>query len=169
MSNTTLDTDTTVAGSFHQFEINGLSGDQLNMADFEGKYILCVNVASKCGYTPQYEPLQQLYNQYKGKLVVIGFPCNQVGGQEPGTADEIATFCEKNYGVSFPMTEKINVKGKEQHPIYQWLTQKDKNGVDDARVNWNFNKFLISPEGEWVAHFGSGVDPMGGEITDYLK
>jgi len=162
-------TENTKSTSFHEFEINTLSGEKLNMADFEGKYILCVNVASKCGYTPQYAPLQELYEQHKDKIVVIGFPCNQFGGQEPGTQDEIASFCEKNYGVSFPMTEKINVKGKEQHSIYAWLTQKAQNGVDDAKVNWNFNKFLISPEGEWVSHFGSSVDPMGEKLRAYLK
>jgi glutathione peroxidase len=155
--------------AFHEFEIAGLLGDQLNMGDFAGKYVLCVNVASKCGYTPQYEPLQQLYEQHQDKLVVIGFPCNQFLGQEPGEADQIATFCEKNYGVTFPMTEKIKVKGKEQHPIYAWLTQKELNGVADAKVSWNFNKFLISPDGEWLGHFASGVDPLSEEIVGKLK
>lgn len=158
-----------VATSFHDFEIKSLSGDQLNMIDFKGKYILCVNVASKCGYTSQYAPLQELYDQHKDKLVIIGFPCNQFGGQEPGSQEEIADFCTKNYGVSFPMTEKINVKGKDQHPMYAWLTQQAQNGVSDAKVNWNFNKFLISPEGEWVSHFGSSVDPMSEELLNYVK
>lgn len=166
MSNTP---PTSLNTSFHQFDIDALSGGTLNMANFEGKYILCVNVASKCGYTPQYGPLQELYNKHQDKLVVIGFPCNQFGGQEPGAADEIAAFCEKNYGVSFPMTEKIDVKGDKQHPIYHWLTQKEQNGVDDANVNWNFNKFLISPEGNWLAHFSSSTDPLGEEIMSYLK
>lgn len=155
--------------SFYELSIEGLLGDQLNMADFEGKYVLCVNVASKCGFTPQYKPLQQLYDQYQDKLVVIGFPCNQFLGQEPGEAAEIANFCEKNYGVSFPITEKISVKGKAQHPIYKWLTNKEQNGVSDAKVSWNFNKFLISPKGEWLAHFPSKVDPLSDEIVGYLK
>lgn len=155
--------------NFHGFTINGLMGDQIDMSDFEGKYILCVNVASKCGYTKQYKPLQSLYEQHKDKLVIIGFPCNQFLGQEPGEAEEIASFCQKNYGVSFPMTEKINVKGKKQHPIYAWLTNKEQNGVADAKVGWNFNKFLISPEGDWVGHFKSGVDPLGEEIVAKLK
>lgn len=164
-----LTPENTITTSFHNFEINGLTGGKLKMSDFEGKYILCVNVASKCGYTPQYGPLQELYEQHKDKLVIIGFPCNQFGGQEPGTQDEIASFCQKNYGVSFPMTEKINVKGKEQHPIFAWLTQQAQNGVSDAVVNWNFNKFLISPEGKWLAHFGSSVDPLGSKMMSYLK
>lgn len=155
--------------SFHSFSINGLLGDQVNMSDFKGKYILCVNVASKCGYTKQYKPLQSLYEQYGDKLMIIGFPCNQFLGQEPGTAETIASFCEKNYGVTFPMTEKIQVKGKNQHPIYAWLTSKEQNGVADAKVGWNFNKFLISPEGKWLGHFGSGVDPLSEEITGKLK
>lgn len=155
--------------SFHQFTISGLLGDEINMADYEGKYILCVNVASKCGYTPQYGPLQKLYDQYQDQLVVIGFPCNQFMNQEPGSADDIATFCEKNYGVTFPMTEKLDVKGKEQHPIYAWLTDKAQNEVADAKVSWNFNKFLISPKGEWLAHFASGVDPLSEEIVNHLQ
>jgi glutathione peroxidase len=155
--------------SFHSFTINGLLGDEIDMSDFEGKYILCVNVASKCGYTKQYKPLQSLYEQHKHKLVIIGFPCNQFLGQEPGDAEQIATFCERNYGVTFPMTEKINVKGKKQHPIYAWLTDKAQNGVADAKVGWNFNKFLISPKGEWMEHFGSGVDPLSDEIVAKLK
>lgn len=157
------------APSFHEFEIAGLIEDQIKMADFKGKYILCVNVASKCGFTPQYAPLQQLQDHYADKLVVIGFPCNQFMNQEPGTAEDIATFCEKNYGVSFPITEKIDVKGKDQHPIYAWLTQKERNQVSDAKVSWNFNKFLISPNGEWLAHFPSQTDPLSEEIVGYLK
>ena len=160
---------TEIAGSFHEMEIAGLTEGVINMADFKGKYILCVNVASKCGYTPQYEPLQKLYDQYQDKLVIIGFPCNQFLGQEPGSALQIADFCQKNYGVTFPMTEKIDVKGRNQHPIYSWLTQKELNNVSDAKVSWNFNKFLISPEGEWLAHFSSNVDPLSNDLTRYIK
>ena len=115
--------------SFFDLSIGGLEGGMINMSDFKGKYVLCVNVASRCGYTPQYKPLQQLSEQYSDKLVVIGFPCNQFLMQEPGSEAEIAQFCERNYGVTFPMTEKIKVKGKDQHPIYQWLTFKELNGV----------------------------------------
>lgn len=155
--------------SFYAFSLAGLDGgDTIRMQDFEGKFVLCVNVASRCGYTPQYKDLQALYEKYADKLVVIGFPCNQFMMQEPGSEESIATFCEKNYGVTFPMTEKINVKGANQHPLYSWLTHKEQNGVDDAKVSWNFNKFLISPEGKWLGHFGSGVSPLDEEITAFL-
>lgn len=159
----------TIPASFHGFSIAGLDGDTIHMKSFEGKYVLCVNVASRCGFTPQYKSLQKLYEQYHDKLVIIGFPCNKFLNQEPGTAEDIASFCEKNYGVTFPLSEKIDVKGTDQHPIYAWLTNKEYNGVDNASVSWNFNKFLISPEGKWLAHFPSKADPLGEEITAYLK
>ena len=155
--------------SFYDLTINAIDGKVMNMADYKGKYVLCVNVASKCGYTPQYEDLEKLYEQYQGKLVVVGFPCNQFLGQEPGTSEEIVSFCQKNYGVTFPLTEKIDVKGKNQHGIYQWLTQKSLNGVADGNVKWNFHKFLISPEGEWLAEFPSGVKPLDAELTSLIK
>ena len=155
--------------SFYDLTINAIDGKVMNMADYKGKYVLCVNVASKCGYTPQYEDLEKLYEQYQGKLVIVGFPCNQFLGQEPGTSEEIVSFCQKNYGVTFPLTEKIDVKGKNQHGIYQWLTQKSLNGVADGNVKWNFHKFLISPEGEWLAEFPSGVKPLDAELTALIK
>jgi glutathione peroxidase len=160
---------TTAVMSIYDFSLNGLEGGTVNLADYKGKYILCVNVASKCGYTPQYKGLQELYAKYKDKLVVIGFPCNQFLGQEPGSSEEIAAFCEKNYGVTFPLTEKIDVKGKNQHPLYQWLTNKAQNGVADETVKWNFHKFLISPEGKWLQAFSSGVEPTDAEITSLIK
>lgn len=155
--------------SFYDLTINSIDGKEMHMSDFKGKYVLCVNVASKCGYTPQYEDLEKLYEQYQGKLVIVGFPCNQFLGQEPGTSEEIVTFCQKNYGVTFPLTEKIDVKGKNQHGVYQWLTQKTLNGVADGNVKWNFHKFLISPEGEWLAEFPSGVKPFDAELTSLIK
>lgn len=155
--------------SFYDLTINAIDGKVMNMADYKGKYVLCVNVASKCGYTPQYEDLEKLYEQYQGKLVIVGFPCNQFLGQEPGTSEEIVSFCQKNYGVTFPLTEKIDVKGKNQHGIYQWLTQKSLNGVADGNVKWNFHKFLISPEGEWLAEFPSVVKPLDAELTSLIK
>jgi glutathione peroxidase len=155
--------------SFYDLTVNAIDGKVMNMADYKGKYVLCVNVASKCGYTPQYEDLEKLYEQYQGKLVIVGFPCNQFLGQEPGTSEEIVSFCQKNYGVTFPLTEKIDVKGKNQHGIYQWLTQKSLNGVADGNVKWNFHKFLISPEGEWLAEFPSGVKPLDTELTSLIK
>ena len=162
-------TPAVVPDSFYGLSVTGIDGETLNMKDFRGKYVLCVNVASKCGFTPQYKSLQALYEQYQDKLVIIGFPSNQFLMQEPGTEEEIATFCERNYGVTFPLTEKIKVKGSGQHPVYAWLTKKKHNGVADAKVSWNFNKFLISPEGEWLAHFPSKVEPMGEEIRQFLE
>lgn len=155
--------------SFYDLTINSIDGKEMHMSDFKGKYVLCVNVASKCGYTPQYEDLEKLYEQYQGKLVIVGFPCNQFLGQEPGTSEEIVSFCQKNYGVTFPLTEKIDVKGKNQHGVYQWLTQKSLNGVADGNVKWNFHKFLISPEGEWLAEFPSGVKPFDTALTSLIK
>jgi glutathione peroxidase len=155
--------------SFYDLTINSIDGKEVHMSDFKGKYVLCVNVASKCGYTPQYEDLEKLYEKYQGKLVIVGFPCNQFLGQEPGTSEEIVSFCQKNYGVTFPLTEKIDVKGKNQHGVYQWLTQKSLNGVADGNVKWNFHKFLISPEGEWLAEFPSGVKPFDTELTSLIK
>jgi glutathione peroxidase len=155
--------------SIHDFKIQKLNSDeQIDLSDFKGKKILFVNVASKCGFTPQYEDLQKFYEQYQDQLVVIGFPCNQFGGQESGSEVQIAEFCSKNYGVTFPVTTKINVKGKEQHPIYKWLTEKELNGVDNYRVSWNFNKFLVDENGKLLGHFGSGVNPFDEKILSKL-
>lgn len=160
----------TVAGkSFYDLSIKSLDGQTtVRFKDFKGKKVLCVNTASKCGYTPQYASLQKLQERYKDKLVIVGFPCNQFLGQEPGTAEEIGDFCQKNYGVTFQMTEKINVKGKDQHPVYQWLCQKTNNGVEDVTVGWNFGKFLIDENGKYIAYFPSKVDPLSSEITSKL-
>lgn len=155
--------------TFYDHTVNDIYGEEMSMADFKGKYVLVVNVASKCGFTGQYAPLQELYDTYQDKLVVIGFPSNQFMNQEPGSEEDIAAFCEKNYGVTFPMTSKIDVKGSEQHPLYQWLTDKRLNGVADEKVGWNFNKFLISPEGKWLAYFGSRTEPLDEKITSLIK
>lgn len=155
--------------SFYDLSVTGIDGNTIKMSDFQGKYVLCVNVASKCGFTPQYKPLQELYDRYKDKLVVIGFPCNQFLMQEPGSEAQIAEFCERNYGVTFPLTEKIHVKGKDQHPVYAWLTNEALNGVGSDKVGWNFHKFLISPDGKWLASFPSKVDPLSEEIVGLLK
>jgi glutathione peroxidase len=157
------------AQSIHSFKVKGLDGKQIDFASFKGKKILVVNTASKCGYTPQYEALEKVYKQYKDKLVIIGFPCNQFGGQEPGTNEEIASFCQKNYGVTFPLADKIDVKGSNTAPIYQWLTQKAKNGVVDANISWNFNKFLLNEDGKMIAYFPSNVKPDSEEILSRLK
>ena len=160
---------TTNAQSIHNFTVKSIDGKNLNLASFKGKKILIVNTASKCGYTPQYEGLEKVYEQYKDKLVIIGFPCNQFGGQEAGTNEEIADFCKKNYGVSFPLADKIDVKGDNAAPIYQWLTQKSKNGILDASISWNFNKFLIDENGKMMAYFPSNVKPDSESILSYLK
>lgn len=157
------------AQSIHSFTVKGIDGKNIRLADFKGKKILVVNTASKCGYTPQYEALEKVYEQYKEKLVVIGFPCNQFFGQEPGTNEEIAAFCKKNYGVTFPLADKIDVKGEHIVPIYQWLTQKAKNGVLDASISWNFNKFLLDENGKMLAYFPSNVKPDSEAILNYLK
>jgi glutathione peroxidase len=157
------------AQSIHTFNVKSIDGGSLNLAKFKGKKILIVNTASKCGYTPQYEALEKVYEQYKDKLVIVGFPCNQFGGQEPGSNEEIVAFCKKNYGVSFPLADKIDVKGENTAPIYQWLTQKSKNGVLDASIAWNFNKFLIDENGKMIAYFPSNVKPDSDAILSYLK
>jgi glutathione peroxidase len=156
------------ATSIHTFSVKALDGSTINFADFKGKKILIVNTASKCGYTNQYKDLQALYEKYKEKLVIVGFPANNFMSQEPGTSTEIQEFCTKNYGVSFPMAEKISVKGDDMAPIYQWLTTKAKNGVLDASIKWNFNKFLLNEKGEVLAKFDSGTKPMDDEIVGKL-
>ena len=157
------------AQSIHSFNVKSIDGSSLDLAKFKGKKILIVNTASKCGYTPQYEALEKVYEQYKDKLVIVGFPCNQFGGQEPGSNEEIVAFCKKNYGVTFPLADKIDVKGDNIAPIYQWLTQKAKNGILDASIAWNFNKFLLDENGKMLAYFPSSVKPDGAEILAYLK
>ena len=154
--------------SIHEFKVSGLEGDIIDFNFFKGKKILIVNTASECGYTPQYKELQALYEKYKGSLVIVGFPANNFGGQEPGSATEIKAFCEKNYGVSFPMAAKVSVKGDDMAPIYKWLTSKTQNGVLDASIGWNFNKFLINEQGQMVAYFPSKVTPLSDEIVSKL-
>ncbi len=154
--------------SIYDFKVPALDGGTINFADFKGKKILIVNTASKCGYTPQYEGLEELYEKYKDKLVIVGFPANNFGGQEPGTNEQIESFCKKNYGVSFPMAAKISVKGKDMAPIYKWLTSKAENGVLDAEIKWNFNKFLLDENGKMLYYFESKVTPMSEELTGKL-
>lgn len=157
------------AQSIHSFKVKSIDGGQIDFSKYKGKKIMVVNTASKCGYTPQYEQLQKVYSQYKDKLVIIGFPCNQFGGQEPGSNAEIVEFCQKNYGVNFPLADKVDVKGNAQASIYQWLTQKAKNGVLDATISWNFNKFLLDENGKMLAYFPSNVKPDSDTILSYLK
>ena len=148
--------------------INDLEGNKVDLQSLKGKKVLFVNVASKCGFTSQYKDLQALSEKYKEKLVVIGLPCNQFGNQEPGSSEEIATFCEKNYGVKFLITEKIDVKGDQQHPLYKWLTNKSENGKVNAGVKWNFQKYLIDEDGKMMDYFISSTKPLSSKIVDLL-
>jgi len=154
--------------SIYDISINSITGEPINLADFKGKKILIVNTASECGFTGQYEDLEKLYKTYKDKLVVIGVPCNQFGGQEPGTLTEIQSFCEVNYGVTFLLTEKVAVKGEKQHPLYAWLTNKELNGVKGSSVKWNFQKYLIDENGNYIDYFYSMTKPMSSKITKQL-
>ena len=154
--------------SLYDININGLNGKPIDLTSFKGKHILFVNVASKCGFTSQYKELQQLSDTFKDKLVVIGLPCNQFGEQEPGNPDEIQTFCERNYGVTFLISEKIDVKGSNQHPLYKWLTTKELNGTSDSSVKWNFQKYLVDDEGKLIDYFFSILKPMSSKITKHL-
>ncbi len=155
--------------SIYNLSIKGIDGKEIDFAQFKGKKLMLVNVASECGFTPQYTELQALHEKYGDKLVLIGLPCNQFGGQEPGADENIASFCTKNFGVSFLLTTKIEVSGPNQHPIYQWLTQKSKNGKLDSTVKWNFQKYLIDEDGALVDVFYSATSPMSDKITALLN
>lgn len=159
----------TTASSIHEFKVTALDGGTIDFSKFKGKKILVVNTASECGYTPQYEGLEALYRKYSDKLVVVGFPANNFGSQEPGSNETIQTFCKKNYGVTFPMAAKISVKGDDIAPVYFWLCNKSANGVMDATITWNFNKFLLDESGKLITKFESKVTPLSEEITSYLK
>jgi glutathione peroxidase len=159
----------TIFLSIYDFKVPSLEGSDIDFSKFKGKHVLIVNTASECGYTPQYAELQELYNKYKNTLVIVGFPANNFGGQEPGSNEQIKEFCKKNYGVSFPMAEKVSVKGDDIHPIFKYLTEEaGKLGVDDP-IKWNFTKFLVDGNGKLVAVFPSKVKPMSEEITKYLN
>lgn len=155
--------------SIYDFKVEGLDGGTIDFAAFKGKKILIVNTASKCGYTPQYEDLEKLYEKYKDKLVIVGFPANNFMFQEPGDNKKISEFCKKNYGVTFPMAAKISVKGKDMAAIYQWLTNKDYNHFQSTSVGWNFQKYLIDENGNLVAMFPSKVTPMSDEILNAIN
>ncbi len=155
--------------SIYDYTFIDIEGNEVSLADFKGKKLLIVNVASKCGFTPQYTELQELHEKHGDKVAIIGFPCDQFGGQEPGSEEDIQSFCQKNYGVAFLMASKIEVKGKDQHPIYTWLTTKEANGVDDSKVMWNFQKYLIDENGKLVESFKSGVSPMDEKIVSLLN
>ncbi len=155
--------------TIHSFKVKSIEGGTIDFSKFKGKKILVVNTASKCGYTPQYEALEKVYEQYKDKLVIVGFPANNFGAQEPGADNEIQEFCKARFGVKFPLASKISVKGDDTAPIYKWLTSKTENGVLDATIGWNFNKFLLDENGKMIAYFPSKVTPDSEEILKYLK
>jgi glutathione peroxidase len=145
--------------NFYQFTVPSINGENIPMDFFKGKKVIILNVASKCGYTPQYADWEAFFQQHGDKVVVLGFPCNDFGGQEPGSAAEIETFCQKNYGVTFPMFEKLHVKGAEKAPLYQWLTDAAQNGWNSQEPSWNFCKYVINEKGELTHFFGSNVKP----------
>ncbi|MGB0863174.1 MAG: glutathione peroxidase [Saprospiraceae bacterium] len=145
--------------TLHDFKIDNLEGKTIDFADYKGKKILIVNVASECGYTPQYAQLQELWDAKSDEMVVVGFPCNDFGGQESGSSEDIQQFCQVRYGVTFPLTQKISIK-KDMHPIYEWLTSKAQNGVKDSQISWNFCKFLVNEEGHLINSYASSVSPF---------
>ncbi|REC49997.1 glutathione peroxidase [Chryseobacterium pennipullorum] len=155
--------------TIYDFKVEGLDGKEINFADFKGKKILIVNTASECGFTPQYADLEKVYEEYKDKLVIVGFPANNFGGQEPGTNAEIGTFCQKNYGVTFPMAAKVSVKGDDTAPIFKYLTEKELNGVKNSTILWNFTKFLIDENGKLIDSYVSTTKPTSESITKHLK
>lgn len=156
--------------TIYQFKVKDLEGNEFDFASLKGKKILVVNTASKCGLTPQYKQLEAIYNQYKDQnFIIVGFPANNFGQQEPGSNKEIAEFCERNYGVTFPMMEKISVKGSDMAAIYQFLTQKSKNGLKDSEVEWNFQKYLINEKGELDKVVSPQVLPTDAVIVDWIK
>ncbi|MFB0937441.1 MAG: glutathione peroxidase [Urechidicola sp.] len=152
----------------YDIAINAIDGKPISLLEFKGKKILFVNVASKCGFTKQYKDLQTLSDTYKEELVVIGSPCNQFGNQEPGDASQIQEFCELNFGVTFLLTEKIDVKGSKQHPLYKWLTSKDQNGKKSSTVKWNFQKYLVDDKGGLIDYYFSITNPKSSKISKYL-
>jgi len=158
------------AENIYQFKVQDLYGDTFDFASLKGKKVIVVNTASKCGLTPQYKDLEALYEQYKDKgLVIVGFPANNFAEQEPGTKEDIATFCQKNYGVSFPMMDKVSVKGADISPVYKFLTQKSKNGLEDSEVQWNFQKYLINEKGELVKVISPKTLVTDPEVMDWVK
>ena len=156
--------------TIHTFKVKDITGKDFDLASLKGKKVMIVNTASECGLTPQYAQLEELYETFKDKnFVIIGFPANNFGAQEPGTNEQIATFCQKNYGVTFPMMEKISVKGEDTHPLYLFLTQKSKNGLEDNEVKWNFQKYLVNKEGVLEKVIGPQTLPIDEEIINWIK
>ncbi|MEN8249883.1 MAG: glutathione peroxidase [Bacteroidota bacterium] len=156
-------------GSIYDFKMVSIGGDTIDLSIYKGKKLLIVNTASECGYTPQYKDLQKLHKQYGDKITILGFPANNFGGQEPGTDEEIASFCELNYGVTFQMFSKISVKGDDMHSLYQWLSDANKNGWNNEAPNWNFCKYLVNEKGELLKFYASGINPMSEEFIKDIR
>ncbi|PSL07220.1 glutathione peroxidase [Cecembia rubra] len=154
--------------SIYDFKLNDINGEEVDFSQFKGKKLLLVNVASKCGFTPQYADLQKLHEMHGDKVLILGFPANNFGGQEPGNNEEIKQFCSENYGVTFKMMDKISVKGADKHPLYRWLSDKDLNGWNEKEPSWNFCKYFINEKGELVKFFPSSVKPTDKEIIDLV-
>jgi len=154
---------------FYQLQCKTIDGETFDFKKLKGKKVLIVNVASYCGYTGQYKGLQELHEKFGDKLIILGFPCNQFGMQEPGSNQKIKEFCSSKFHVTFTMMDKCDVKGKDQHPIYQWLTRSDLNGIENSEVSWNFNKYLIDEQGKYIQHFSSKIEPMDEAIISKLK
>jgi glutathione peroxidase len=158
------------AETIYQFKVKDLYGEEFDFATLKGKKILIVNTASECGLTPQYKDLEAIYKKYKDKnFVIVGFPANNFGAQEPGSNEEIAKFCEMNYGVTFPMMSKVSVKGDDKNEVYQFLTQKSKNGLQDSEVEWNFQKYLINEQGQLVKVLSPRVLPTDADIVGWIN
>ena len=161
---------TTMKRSIHEFTVTDINGQSFSFSSLKGKKIMVVNTASKCGLTPQYEGLEALYKKYKDKnFVIVGFPANDFMAQEPGTNEEIAAFCKKNYGVSFPMMAKISVKGKDMHPVYKFLTSASDNGLEDNQVKWNFQKYLLNEDGFLEKVIPPSTDPDDDQIISWIE
>jgi glutathione peroxidase len=156
------------ASLFYDFKVKTLDGQDFNFSSLKGKKVMVVNTASKCGFTPQYKELQELSEEFGDRLIIIGFPANNFANQEPGSDTEIREFCTKNYGVTFPMMEKISVRGDDIHPVYQWLTSKAKNGNVDSEVKWNFQKYLIDERGRLIDVAYSKEKPYSEKIIAWL-
>ncbi len=161
--------DTRAGSSFYDLKAQSIDGETIHFEQYRGKKVLIVNTASKCGFTPQFEELQRFYETYKDSVVVLGFPSNEFAGQDPGSNEEIAGFCRKNYGVTFTMFEKTEVKSDRKHPVYQWLTDPALNGWNDKAPSWNFGKYLINAEGQLIGYYASAVKPFSSEIAKDLS
>lgn len=165
---TNIDNTTALDKSLYAIKINDIDGQPIDLAQHKGKKLIIVNVASECGFTPQYNELQAVYEQYSDKVTILGVPCNDFGGQEPGTTEEIKKFCTMTFGITFPMTEKVGITANT-HPLYQWLCKKEMNGVDNYKVNWNFHKFLINADGTLANSLPSNVKPNDPQVIAWIN